>query len=80
MIGPKTLHERLAWMAANLPGFQDELNSVAQAAARDRSSHGVQLQGTRSQLVSASSRPLARLPTPTVIRCGGRLRRLVSDF
>jgi hypothetical protein len=28
MTKPKSLAERLEWMAANLPGFQDELNAV----------------------------------------------------
>ena len=29
MSGPKTLAERLEWMAANLPGFREELDEVA---------------------------------------------------
>jgi len=29
MSGPKTLAERLDWMAKNLPGFREELDAVA---------------------------------------------------
>lgn len=38
---PKTLAERLQWMADNLPGFREELAAVEQAQRRAiQSTHG----------------------------------------
>lgn len=34
--GPKSLAERLQWMAANLPGFREELDAVRVAELRGR--------------------------------------------
>ncbi|MCE3602700.1 hypothetical protein LXA47_03655 [Massilia sp. P8910] len=34
MSGPKTLAERLDWMAKNLPGFEDEIQAVREIERR----------------------------------------------
>lgn len=52
MTGPKTLAERLEWMAANLPGFREELEAVDLAQRRAIASSPAQ---TKTPVVSENT-------------------------
>lgn len=73
MSSPKSLAERLEWMADNLPGFREELEAVNEAARRSHEKHsatvpacGVPLAGT--VVLCSALKTAGRSYTPRVIR------------
>ncbi len=70
---PKTLPERLQWMADNLPGFKEELEAVNEAARRAHEKHstpvpasGLPLAGTG--VLCSAQKTTVYFYTPRVIR------------
>ena len=50
--GPKSLAERLQWMADNLPGFREELNAVdaLERSARERQAGSMHAENISEQV------------------------------